>query len=164
MLPQMTQRRSRRNFTRGSRVCWTNREKDLKLRPGDFNIKISAINSRYEHVMSEYGLGRMNKKEELLADFCAFNNVVIGGSIFLHTVIHKATWQSPDHVTENQIDHVGFGPKFRGSLQDIGVKRGADTSSDHHQVMVTLKLCLKRFSVPKNPRACCNMDHLKDRA
>ena len=162
VLPQLTQKRSRRNFTTGSRVCLTKREKDLNLRTRDFNTKISAINSRYEHVMSEYGLGRMNKKEELLADFCAFNNMVFGRSDFLHKVIHKATWWSPDHVTKNQIDHACFGPKFRWSLQDIRVKRGADTSSDHHQVMATLKLCLKRCPVLKNPRARCNMDHLKD--
>ena len=31
-----------------------------------------------------HGLRRMNKNGELLGDFCAFNNMVVGGSIFPH--------------------------------------------------------------------------------
>jgi len=42
----------------------------------------------------------MNEKKELFADFCAQNSLIIGDSVFEH----KATWRSPDHVTENQID------------------------------------------------------------
>ena len=37
-------------------------------------------------------LGTMNENEELLADFCAFNSMIISSSIFPH----KAIWQSPD--------------------------------------------------------------------
>lgn len=37
-------------------------------------------------------------------------------------VIHKATWVSPDSMTENQIDHVCIGKKFRRSLQDVCVE------------------------------------------
>ena len=47
----------------------------------------------------------MNDNGERFADLCASNQLVIGGSIFPHKRIHKATWISPDHVTENQIDH-----------------------------------------------------------
>ena len=105
----------------------------------------------------------MNENEELLVDFCAFNNMVIGGSIFHEKDIHKVTWRSPDHVTENQINHVCIGQKFRRSLQGVRVKRGEDASSDYHLVMAPLKLCLKRCPVQKNPRAryMYNMDQFK---
>ena len=56
-------------------------------------------------------------------DFCARHDLVIGGTIFPHkdydlviggTIFphkdcHKVMWVSPDHKTENQIDHVATG-------------------------------------------------------
>ena len=75
---------------------------------GDLNAKIGCDNRGYEHeeVMGTQGLGEMNENGAKYADFCATNRHVIGGSIFQHRRIHKATWRSPDATTENQIDHV----------------------------------------------------------
>jgi hypothetical protein len=39
--------------------------------------------------------------EKDLQAACADNNFVIGGSIFQHKDIHKATWVSADHTTKN---------------------------------------------------------------
>ena len=69
----------------------------------------------------------MNENGEMLADLCAFNN-------------HRrqcvpASQDSPDHRTENQIDHICIGRKFRRSMQDVRVQRGADAASDHHLVL-----------------------------
>ena len=41
----------------------------------------------------------MNEKGERFADACALNNMVIGGSVFPHKRIRKATWVSPDLIT-----------------------------------------------------------------
>ena len=76
------------------------REKDLKLLMRDFNEKTGADNSGYGLVMGK----KMNENEKLLADFCVFNNMIIGGIIFPHEDIDKTTWRSPDHGTENQIN------------------------------------------------------------
>ena len=73
------------------------------------------------------------------------SNQVIGGSLFLHRRIHKATLVSPDHVTENQIDHLCIYKKFRRSLQDVKVRRWADpVASNHYLLTAKLKLKLKR--------------------
>ncbi|KAK3759649.1 hypothetical protein RRG08_062181 [Elysia crispata] len=48
------------------------------------------------------------------------------------------------HHTENQLDHVCIKKKFRRSLQDVRVKRGADVGSDHHLLVARLKLKLKK--------------------
>ena len=61
------------------------------------------------------------------------------------------------------MNHVCIGQKFRWLLQDVKVTRGADLSSYHHLVMATLKFRLKRCQGQENPRACYNMDHLKNR-
>jgi len=90
--------------------------------------------------MGRRGLGKMNENGERFADACALNNMVIGGSVFPHKRIHKATWMSPDLITENQIDRICIAKKFRRSLEDVRVKRGADAASDHHLVVAKLSL------------------------
>ena len=76
----------------------------------------------------------MNGNGLHLLDFCAENNLVIGGTLFIHKTIHKTTWVSLDPCTRNQINHICIGQKFRRSLLDVGVKMGADAAPDHHLV------------------------------
>ena len=119
-------------------------ERDVTILMGDFNAKVGEDNTGYEEVMGTHGLGEMSENGERFADTCALNKLVIGGSIFPHRRIHKATWVSPDHVTENQIDHICINKKFRRSLQDVRVKRSADVASDHHLLIAKIKLKLKK--------------------
>ena len=93
--------------------------------------------------MGTHGNGEMNQNGTMFADLCSFNIFIIGGSVLPHRRIHKATWASPDHRTENQIDHIGISQKLRRSMRDIRVHRGADAASDHHLVLTKLKLKLK---------------------
>nr|KAG5710188.1 hypothetical protein BaRGS_006707 [Batillaria attramentaria] len=108
--------------------------KDMTILMGDFNAKIGSDNTGYEDTMGTHGLGQMNENGERFADFCALNQLVIGGSIFPHKRIHKATWRSPDHVTENQIDHICISRKFRRSWRDVRVMRGADQDLEKEEV------------------------------
>ena len=85
----------------------------------------------------------MDENGERFSDVCAFNDLVIGGSIFPHKAIHKATWISPDGRTFNQIDHITISRKLRTSLLDVRVKREADIASDHHLLLGTLKVKLR---------------------
>lgn len=73
---------------------------------GDSNAKIGADNTGYNEVMGTQALCHMNKNSKRCADLCSLNQFVIGGSIFPHKQIHKASWRSPDHVAENHIDHI----------------------------------------------------------
>jgi hypothetical protein len=49
---------------------------------GDLNAKVGSSNAGYEEIMGQQGLEEMNENGERFADFCASNNLVIGGSIF----------------------------------------------------------------------------------
>nr|KAG5690467.1 hypothetical protein BaRGS_016467 [Batillaria attramentaria] len=129
---------------------------------GYFNAKIGSDNTGYENTMGTHGLGQMNENGERFADFCALNQLVIGGSIFPHKRIHKATWRSPDHVTENQIDHICISRKFRRSWREVRVMRGADVSSDHHLLATTLRLRLKRHTNANNTRTRYNVGLLRN--
>ena len=144
-------------------LCDKLKEKDMAILMGDLNAKIGSDKSGYEEVMGRQGLGKMNENGEMLADFCAFNNMIIGGSVFPHRRIHKATWLSPDHRTENQIDHICIGQKFRRSMQDVRVQKGADAASDHHLVLARMKLKLKNREVKRSTRTQYIVDFLKDR-
>ncbi|KAI8484441.1 hypothetical protein Bbelb_378740 [Branchiostoma belcheri] len=114
--------------------------------------------------MGTHGMGQMNENGERFADLCSLNQLVIGGSIFPHKRIHKATWRSPDHVTENQIDHVCISRKFRRSLQDVRVMRGADVPSDHHLLATAVRLRLKNHKPKRTtkPRRRFNVGLLRN--
>ncbi|VDP80468.1 unnamed protein product [Schistosoma mattheei] len=93
--------------------------KYLTILMGDLNAKVGIDNTGYEDIMGQHGLGERNENEERFANLCAFNKLVIGGTIFPHKRINKATWISPDHTTENQIDHICINKKFRRTMEDV---------------------------------------------
>ncbi len=150
-------------YNRLQKILETHTDKDVTNLMGDINAKIGSDNTGYGQVMGTHALGVMNENGERFVELCAFNNLVIGGSIFPHKRIHKSTWISPDSVTENQIDHVCFNKNFRRSLQEVRVRRGADVAYDHHLVMAKLKLKLKRNQTDASDRRVkYNVSLLKD--
>uniref|UniRef100_A0A023EEA0 Putative rte ele1 orf1-h 1e-60-j 4 n=1 Tax=Aedes albopictus TaxID=7160 RepID=A0A023EEA0_AEDAL len=64
---------------------------DILISMGDFNAKVGSDNSNYEHVMGRHGLGEMSENGELFAEFCGNNDMMIGGSLFLHRPLLKVT-------------------------------------------------------------------------
>ena len=99
----------------------------------------------FETVMGKNGTGKMNENGELFADFCPFNKLVIGGSVFPHKKVHETTWVSLDNKTENKIDNICIASKFRRSLLDVRVKTGADVASEHHFLVGRGRLKLKNY-------------------
>ena len=137
--------------------------RDLKILMGDLNAKVGADNRNREIIMGKHGTGIQNENGELFAEFCTFNDLVIGGTIFPHKTIHKTTWTSPDGRTVNQIDHITIGRKWRRSLLDVRAMRGADAASDHHLVIASLKIKLKAYKDhAERPSYKYNVQSLKD--
>ena len=110
--------------------------RDILIVMGDFNAKVGWNNASIERIMGKEDLGDVNENGKELVDMCALNGLRIGGTLFLHKRVHKATLRSPDGVTENQIDHILISQRWRTSLQDVRAKRGATIGSDHHLVGV----------------------------
>ena len=134
---------------------------DMLILMGGMNAKVGADNTDREREKGRHG--EMNENGEMLADFCSTNSLVIGGTIFSHRKYHKATWVSPDKLTENQIDHVMVRQRYRSSLQDVRVRRSADIGSDHHLVVTKIKMRLStRKNLPK-PRKKFNVGKLKQK-
>ena len=117
---------------------------DLKLLLGDFNAKVTSDRYGCEVVIGGESLhSSSNDNGTRLVDFCAANQLVIGGTLFQHRDIHKGTWRSPNGLTVNQIDHICISRRFCHSLIDVKVCRGADIGSDHYLVRGRLKIKLQ---------------------
>lgn len=146
---------------------------EIKLVMGDFNAQIGSDNNGKEQVMGKHALGTMNDNGERFYELCNTMGLTIGGSLFPHKHLHKITWISPDHVTENQIDHIAISKMWRHSLCDVRNKRSADMGTDHHLLIGELQLKLsavnrkphikrKRFDLSKldNPNVLNNYQSL----
>ncbi|VDO50251.1 unnamed protein product [Schistosoma margrebowiei] len=118
--------------------------KDLTILMGDFNAKVGTDNTGYEDIMGRHGLGGRNENGERFANLCDFNKLVIGGTTFPHKRIHKTTWTSPDHTTQNQIDLIRINKTFRRTMEDVRTKRGADIASGHQLLVAKMKLKIKK--------------------
>ena len=89
------------------------KKRDIIILGGDLNAKVGQENEGLEHIMGRHGLGERNENGHLFVYFCARHDLVIGGTIFAHKDCHKVTWVSPDHKTENQIDHLAIRQQWR---------------------------------------------------
>ncbi|VDP46489.1 unnamed protein product [Schistosoma margrebowiei] len=137
--------------------------KDLTILMGDFNAKVRTDNTGYEDIIGRHGLGERNKNGERFANLCSFNKLVIGGTIFPHKRIHKTTWTSPDHTTQNQMDHICINKTFKKTMEDVKTMRGADIASDHHLLVAKMKLKLKKhWTMGRTISQNFNMAFLRD--
>ena len=63
--------------------------------------------------------------------------------------------------TINQIDHIMINGKWRRSLQDVRVCRGADANGDHYLVTATIKLKLRKVAKHSQHRKHLDVAKLK---
>ncbi|KAJ8717892.1 hypothetical protein PYW07_005822 [Mythimna separata] len=116
------------------------KRQDIVIVMGDLNAKVGRVNAGRERHMGTQGLGVCNDNGDRFIDFCQNHDLTIGGTLFIHGDHHKYTWNSPDGVTKNQIDHLAISSKWRSSLLDVRNRRGADIDSDHHLVVAEVRL------------------------
>jgi len=116
---------------------------------GDFNAKVGKEESNYPYA-GRNGLHEgCNENGYKLVQFAAATDMIIGGTIFTHTNIHKLTWRSPDGDTMNQIDHILIQKKHSSNLKDIRCKRVVNVDSDHYLAMAEIQA---RISMNKHIR------------
>ena len=118
---------------------------DILLLLGDMNAKIGSKLEGEDGIVGSYGLKCVrNENGEKFVSFCGLNNLAIATTMFPHKDIHLHTWTSPNHEHKNQIDHVAINGKFKRSVNDVRVMRGADVGSDHNLLITKLKLKLHK--------------------
>ena len=67
------------------------KKRDMKILMGDMNAKVGTDNMGKDFNMGRHGTGERNENGEMFTDFCTFNDLVIGGTLFPHKTIHKTT-------------------------------------------------------------------------
>lgn len=115
-------------------------KQDIVIVMGDLNAKVGSCNLNRERWMGTQGLGVCNENGERFVELCQNQDLIIGGTLFIHGDQHKYTWTSPDGITKNQIDHLAISAKWRSALLDVRNRRGADIDSDHHLVVAEVRL------------------------
>ncbi|XP_065572379.1 craniofacial development protein 2-like [Artemia franciscana] len=105
---------------------------------GDFNAKVRRDASYAPAILGKHGLGGINDNGVRLIDFCATHELIVSVSWFPHKQIHKYTWNSPDGVTRNEIDHILIAKHRRRCLEDVGTFQGADCYSDNQLVVAAV--------------------------
>ncbi|VDO97422.1 unnamed protein product [Schistosoma curassoni] len=139
------------------------RTKDLTILMGDLNAKVEMDITGYEDIVGRNGLRERNENGEIFVNLCAFNKLVIGGTIFQHKRIHKTTWTSTDHTARNQLHHICINKKFRWTMDDVKTKRGADLASDYHLLVTKNKLKPKKYwTTVRRISEMFNMASLRD--
>ena len=78
-----------------------------------------------------------------------------------HRHCHKASGFSPDHHTENQIDHIIVRQHWKNSLQHIPTKREADIWSDNHLAIAKLRVKVAVKERQEKPRVKYDVSKLK---
>lgn len=80
-----------------------------------------------------------------------------------HLDIHKLTWESPNDRDKNLIDHVMVNGRYRRSVCNVRVIRGADLNSNHNLVIAKVKLKLCKNTKPSAKiRKMYDVSRLKD--
>ena len=124
---------------------------DAKMIIGDMNAKLGR-EIFYQPYLGKHSLHEdCNNNGLRLVDFAISKNFSISSTQFPHKNIHKGTWQSPDGLTINQIDHVLMERRHGSDIMDVKSCRGADVDSDHFMVLVKnrQKISTKKSEKPQ---------------
>ena len=107
------------------------------------NAKVWGGLDGEEGIIELHGLGcDRNDNGEWFSFFCGINNLAVVTTMLKHKDIHLQTWTSPNGQHCDQIDHVAVNGKYKRSVLDVRVFRGADAGSDHNLVVIRAQLKL----------------------
>ena len=80
---------------------------DVRLLIGVLSAQIGADGQELEQVIGSYSTAvQTNDNGDGLLSFCNTNGLCIGNTYFVHKIIHKTTWKSPDGITNDELDYI----------------------------------------------------------
>ncbi|CAF1369434.1 unnamed protein product, partial [Didymodactylos carnosus] len=113
----------------------------------DFNARVGDDYETWKEVMGKCGIiGEETTDNGLrLLEFCLVHNLSVTSTFFSHKNVHKYTHYSRNKEgTKSQIDHILINRRWRTSVEDTRVYRGADfMNTDHRLLLSKIKIKLK---------------------
>ena len=107
---------------------------------GDLNATVGRDASSWRGVIGRQGEETLNGNGHRLLDLCAVNELVILNTFYQHKEIHKFTWESKGRGLRSIIEYFIVRRALRPGVVDVRVVRSAEAGSDHHLVLMKLKV------------------------
>lgn len=99
-----------------------------KVKKGDAKFGKKRVQS---NITSKHSTHKeANGNGEMLREFAFANNIIINSTQFPHKKINKATWISPDQITQMQIDDLLVNAYNKEVIQGIRSMRDSNIDSD----------------------------------
>ena len=123
-------------------------KKDILFIIGDWNTKVGR--QELPGVTGKFGLGRQNKADWRLTEFC---QECSGHSKhpLPTTQVTTLRMTSSNGQYQNQNDYVLWGQRWRSSIQSAKTRLGADCGSDHVLLIAKFRLTLKKVGETTRP-------------
>ena len=118
---------------------------------GDLNARVGQVQQRQrqQHVVRS-GVGPFtvdteNENGTRLIDFCEMNDIIISNTFLKHKLVHQTSWMHPRTKKWHLIDYTLVNKKFRSSVENVRMLRGAAGSigADQHLMRVKIRIHLK---------------------
>jgi len=107
---------------------------------GDFNARVGNDVEEWNGVIGKHGEETRNESGTRLLRFSAENEFSIMNTHFEHKEIHKFTWECPGRGLRSIIDYFLVRVDMRRDINDVRVIRGAEVGSDHHLLLMKMKV------------------------
>lgn len=106
-----------------------------------------------------FWIGKTNNCGLGLLEFSRSHNFTLANTLFSHKTSRTTTWHAPNGETHNQINLI-----LKSSINKAKIRifTGADTGSDHDDILMTQKLRLKENNKPNSPHIRFNIEKLQD--
>ena len=110
---------------------------------GDFKARVGTDTDTWKGVIGKHGVTGLNENRRYLLQLYCSNGLRIMNTFFQHREVHKYTWYWPGMDQKSLIDFRIVSSDLFSDVLDVRVKRGAESSTDHHLVV-----CFLRVSKP----------------
>uniref|UniRef100_A0A8D8SWI4 Craniofacial development protein 2 n=1 Tax=Cacopsylla melanoneura TaxID=428564 RepID=A0A8D8SWI4_9HEMI len=136
---------------------------DVKILMGDANAKVGR-EMTWRNIAGKESLHEYtNDNGTRLLSLAVAGDLRVASTTFPRKNIHKETWNSPNGITKNQIDHVLIDNRHKKNIINVRSIRGAECGSDHNLVLIKIKQSLateKKNNSNQLPNI--NLENIKD--